>query len=124
MTKLIASQSTIWIVLALALFLIPEVLGGLVLTSVPASTVAVERLFGAELTGLAISSYLTRGSADLSMRRGLAAAYMTCNTMGTIASASGVLMGGFRPIAWLFVAVYASYAIAFAGYLASPMRRQ
>lgn len=119
----IASQSIIWIIVALLLLLAP----GLILTFFGFETspyiITLARIFGSELAGLALVSWLTKDMAETKILRGLIYSYFTCNTLGFIASLLGRLSGAMLPSGWLVVVLYLLYALLFAYLLLTTLRR-
>jgi len=113
---IIASQAVIWFILASLLLLAPRLIVSFFGSSYTPFTITLARVFGAELTGLALVSWITRNPPDSSTLRGLALSYLICNSLGFIVCLFGRLSGALQTTAWLFVALYLLYAVLF-GYL-------
>jgi hypothetical protein len=77
-------------------------------------TITLARLFGAELTGLALVSWITRDPSESSTLRGLALSYFICNLLGFIACVLGSSSGALLRTGWLLIALYLLYALLFA----------
>jgi hypothetical protein len=112
--KVIASQSVIWLVVALFLVLLPEPLLGFFGTSHTAFTVTLARIFGSELTGLALVSWITRDTADPRKHNALLLSYFICNSLGFIVCLLGRRAGALKEAGWALVALYLVYALLFA----------
>ena len=112
--KIIASQAIVWLVVAALLVLAPKVIISFFGSSYTPFTITLARLFGAELTGLALVSWITREPSDLSTLRGLALSYFICNSLGFIASVLGSSSGALLRTGWLLIALYLLYALLFA----------
>lgn len=108
----IASQSVIWFGVAALLLGAPGVLSSVLFNgSLNATGMVVARLFGAELMGLALVSWVTRESEWHS--RALYGSYATCNTLGFVVSCAALVSGMVSPIGWILVPLYFAYATAF-----------
>ena len=120
---IIASQSVIWIIVALFLFLAPETIVTFFGATHTQFTLTLARIFGAELTGLALVSWFTRNPQDPKVLQALLLSYFTCNTLGFIASLLGRMSGTMIPRGWLVVALYLVYALLFAYLLLTKPKR-
>jgi hypothetical protein len=74
----------------------------------------VARIFGAELTGLALVSYFTRHTREPKVLSLLTLSYTICNTLGFVISLHGVITGALNQKAWGLVVLYLIYAVGFA----------
>lgn len=113
-SKLIASQALIWIIAALFLVLIPEPMLAFFGTSHTLFTVTLARIFGSELTGLALVSWITRDTAEPGQRNALLLSYFICNSLGFIVSLLGRQSGALTQAGWYLVGLYLIYALLFA----------
>jgi hypothetical protein len=113
-TTFIASQSAIWIVTAFCLIFVTYPFLVFFGHEPQAMTAAVARVFGAELTGLALVSYFTRHTREPKLLSLLTLSYTICNTLGFAISLHGVLTGALNPKAWALVGLYLVYAVGFA----------
>lgn len=113
---IIASQAVIWLIVASLLLVVPKLMVSFFGSSYTPFTITLARIFGAELTGLALVSWITRDPSDSSTLRGLALSYLACNSLGFIVCLLGRLSGTLHTAAWLFIALYLFYAVLF-GYL-------
>lgn len=109
----ITSQSAIWIVTAFFLLLLPEPF--LTFFAAPPSplAVAVARIFGAELTGLALVSWFTRHEADPRVLPNILFSYVVSNTLGFAVASYATAVGALNTRGWLLAALYLLYALAF-----------
>jgi hypothetical protein len=123
--KVIASQSIIWLITALFLILLPERMLTFFGTFYTPFTITLAQIFGSELTGLALVSWITRELAEPAKRDALLLSYFICNSLGFIVSLLGRQAGALRPSGWFLVGVYLIYALLFA-YLRfiKPVRAQ
>jgi hypothetical protein len=112
--KVIASQSIIWLVVALFLVLLPEPLLGFFGTSHTPFTATLARIFGSELTGLALVSWITRDTADPRKHNALLLSYFICNSLGFIVCLLGRRAGALTEAGWALVGLYLIYALLFA----------
>lgn len=110
----IASQSVIWLVTALFLVLLPEPMLGFFGTSHTPFTVTLAQIFGSELTGLALVSWITRDTADPRKQNALLLSYFICNSLGFLVCLLGIKAGALRQAGWLLVGLYLLYALLFA----------
>jgi hypothetical protein len=109
----ISSQSIIWFGVAALLLGAPGLLSSLLFNGVLNATgLVVSRLFGAELLGLALVSWITRDGGW--HPRALYASYFACNAAGFVVSAGAGAAGLLTPIGWILVPLYLAYATAFA----------
>ena len=120
---IIASQSVLWIILALILVLAPESIVTFFGATHTPFTLTLARIFGAELTGLALVSWFTRNPQDPNVLQALLLSYFTCNTLGFIASLIGRMSGTMVPRGWLVVALYFLYALLFAYLILTKSKR-
>jgi hypothetical protein len=109
----ITSQSVIWIVTAFFLLLLPQPF--LTFFGAPPSplAVAVARIFGAELTGLALVSWFTRIEADPRVLPNILFSYVASNTLGVAVTLYATAVGALNTRAWFLAALYLLYALAF-----------
>ena len=126
--KIIATQAVLWFVAAVFLVLAPELIVSFFASSYTPFTITLARLFGAELTGLALVSWITRDPSEVSTLRGLALSYFTCNSLGFIVTLFGSSSGALLRTGWLLVVLYLLYALLFAylrfGVLNEPKLQQ
>lgn len=109
----ISSQSLIWFVVAALLLGAPGLLSSVLFNGVLNATgLVVSRLFGAELLGLALVSWITRDGGW--HPRALFASYFACNFLGFVVSAGAGAAGLMTPFGWILVPLYLAYASAFA----------
>jgi hypothetical protein len=113
---IIASQSVVWLIVAGLLLLAPKLMISFFGSASTPFTVTLARILAAEMTGLALVSWITRNPSDASTLRGLALSYFVCNSLGFIVCLLGRLSGTLQTTAWLLVALYLLYALLF-GYL-------
>lgn len=112
---IIASQAVIWLITASLLVITPKVIVSFFGSSYTPFTITLARIFGAELTGLAFVSWITRNPSESSTLRGLALSYLICNSLGFIVSLFGWLSGSLAQTSgWLLIALYLLYALLFA----------
>lgn len=109
----IASQSAIWLVVALLLLLLPQSLLSFVAGPPSADAVGLARIFGAELAGLALVSWFTRREGDSPAYSRILFSYVVSNTLGFAASSYAAATGAFNRRCWFFAALYLLYAAAF-----------
>lgn len=112
---IIASQAVIWLITASLLVITPKVIVSFFGSSYTPFTITLARIFGAELTGLAFVSWITRNPSESSTLRSLALSYLICNSLGFIVSLFGWSSGSLaQTSAWLLIALYLLYALLFA----------
>lgn len=113
-SKAIASQSIIWIIVALFLVLMPEPMLAFFGSSYTPFTVTLARIFGSELTGLALVSWITRETAEPGKLKALLLCYFICNSLGFIVCLLGRQSGALTQAGWCLVGLYLLYALLFA----------
>lgn len=112
---IIASQAVLWLIVAVLLVLFPKLIISFFGSSYTPFTITLARIFGSELTGLALVSWITREPSDSSTLRGLALSYLICNSLAFIACVVGRSSGALvERTAWLLIALYLLYALLFA----------
>jgi hypothetical protein len=111
---IIASQAVIWLIAASLLVIAPKTMISFFGSSYTPFTVTLARIFGAELTGLALAGWITRNPSESSTLRGLALSYLICNSLGFIVSLLGWSSGSLQTSAWLLISLYLLYALLFA----------
>ena len=112
--KIIASQAVLWLLAAVFLVLAPTLIVSFFGSSYTPFTIMLARLFGAELTGLALVSWITRDPSELGTLRGLALSYFICNSLGFFVTLFGTSSGALLRTGWLLIALYLLYALLFA----------
>lgn len=121
---LIATQAMVWMTVAVFLLVRPGFLATVFYTAPLDDTgLIVARLFGAELAGLALASWVTRPTASAVRPRPLFASYFACNFLGFLISAGASMRGATTATGWMLVFLYFFYAGAFAAlWLKAPRR--
>jgi hypothetical protein len=115
LARFIGSQSILWIAAAVLLLVVPEAVISVVFGEPPGvPAIVVARLFGAELTALAIASAVTRDATRLVPGNGLFAAYLASNTLGFAVTIVAAARGVLRPAGMILVPLYLLYAVGFA----------
>ena len=121
LSHVIVSQSILWIIASALLLFFPSEFLGLLGPRLSAFGLVVTRIFGAELMGFAIASWVTH--AQQGCRTGLIWAYITCNTLGFLICLQGVLSGVMKPAAWILAGLYLWYAVLFAYFRLAPRKQ-
>ncbi len=117
----IASQSVFWILAAAFLLLVPSAFMAVFFATAPTSSqIVIARLFGAELTGLALSSWVSREIAARDKQRALYVSYACCNTLGFLVTLVAGLQNVLLGPGWILVGLYFLYATGFFLLLAMP----
>ena len=110
---IITSQSAVWIVTAFFLLVLPQPFLTFFGGPPQPLAVAVARIFGAELTGLALVSWFTRHEADPRVLPNILFSYVVSNTLGVVVTSYAIEVGGLNTRAWFLAALYLLYALAF-----------
>jgi hypothetical protein len=113
----VASQSLLWIVIALLLLFVPRQFIGYFGPQLDAGATVVARIFAAELTALAIVSYFETARHWPSAPSMAWIAYTASNTLGFLATLEGTRSGALNQHGWILVGVYLLYAAWFAAVL-------
>ena len=111
--RFVASQSLIWILMALLLLIIPRQFIGFFGPVLDDGSVVLARIFSAELTALAIVSYFETSKHWPAFPRMAWLAYSLSNSIATIVALCAVFSGAFNVRGWLIVAAYLLYAVVF-----------
>ena len=112
---LIATQAAIWIGMAAFLLIAPALLASVFLREpLNSSGVVIARLFGAELAGLALASWVTRPTVHSVRPHPVFASYCACNTLGFFVSAGAAAREVMTVFGWILVFLYFLYAAGFA----------
>jgi hypothetical protein len=113
----VASQSLLWIGMAVLLLAAPRQFCGFFGVTLDAGSLVLARLFAAELTALALVSYFETSRHWPTVPRMAWLAYSASNTIGFLSSLAAVLSGAFNQRGWLIVAAYFLYAAVFVAVL-------
>jgi len=109
----VVSQSAVWIVLAVFLLAFPRATVAFFGAHVDDSVVVIARLLGAELTALAIVSYVGTTKDGPPISRTVRCAYALSNTLGFAVCIRAIVTGVFSAHGWIAAGLYFIYAAVF-----------
>jgi hypothetical protein len=113
LSRFVASQSILWAIMAILFLILPVQFIGYFGPVLSPGAEVVARLFGAELTALAIVSFTETARRWPSNTRAVWFAYAASNTLGTIVCFLGIRAHALNERGWFLVAAYGLYAAVF-----------
>jgi hypothetical protein len=111
--RFVASQSLLWIAMAVLLMSIPRQFIGFFGPILNDGSVVLARIFAAELTALAFVSYFETSKYWPTVPPMAWLAYSLSNATAFIVALLAVRSGAFNAHGWLIVAAYLLYAVVF-----------
>ncbi len=111
--RFIASQSLLWILMAIGMLLVPRQFVGFFGADLSAGGVVLARLFAAELTALAFVSYFETARNWPTVPPMAWLGYTLSNGIGFGSTLVATLSGVFNQRGWIVVAAYFLYFIVF-----------
>lgn len=113
---LLAAGAVVGLMFGLGLLLAPGLLLSLYGLATDSTGELLARLFGVELIGFNVATWVARGSdprAEGSAARAVVRAHVVSETIGALVSAWAASRGFGNPLFWSVVAIYAILAAAF-----------
>lgn len=110
----LAVNAIVGLVLGAVLLVIPQMFLTLYDIQADAGGLAIARLFGAELIGFNIATWLARTGQDDSARRVVVLGHLFSESLGFIVALIAKLSGLGNTFFWIIVAVYLAFALGFA----------
>jgi hypothetical protein len=107
-------KAVISILVAIAMLLLPATFGGWFGLSTNPATVAMARLLGASMVGIALICYFASGATASALRRKTILSLCVADTIGFIVQLAAQISGVFGALGWILVVIWALLALGLA----------